>query len=380
MAKLLFTTPSFRPMGRAIPGVPILLDRRMRLVEPACTWLLHLALVRGRTRSAETWRTYAEALYDWWQTLEANDWTWDGVTQLHVAAYRDRMLSGPSAHTKRPYARSTINARVRVLAAFYTWCVDNELISKAPFVSSDIRVWRSSGSPMFAHVDATGGRRTANELTLRQTPRLPRPLPLADVRRVLTHLSTRDRLIVQWSLTTGLRRMEAAALEVTAARAGRAGEHLCRVQITTTKGSKPRDIYPPLPLVDRTRAYIREERAVLVARKKRSNSSYEEPKTIFLRASGSQMSPRNVGEMFAAGAARAGLSMTFHSLRHTFATTMLRTLQHAALTSGDLNPLLTLQTLLGHSDITSTTIYLRVLATDLAAVERSVDDLYAALR
>ena len=42
----------------------MLVDREMRLIEPACAWLLHVALVRGRTRSRETWRTYGEALYD----------------------------------------------------------------------------------------------------------------------------------------------------------------------------------------------------------------------------------------------------------------------------------------------------------------------------
>ena len=79
MAELLFTTKVFQPQGLPTPNVPMLLDAEMRLVEPACAWLLHVALVRGRTRSKETWRTYGEALYDWWQTLEANGWAWDGV-------------------------------------------------------------------------------------------------------------------------------------------------------------------------------------------------------------------------------------------------------------------------------------------------------------
>ena len=33
------------------PDVPMLLDGGMRLIEPACLWLMHIALVRGRTRS-----------------------------------------------------------------------------------------------------------------------------------------------------------------------------------------------------------------------------------------------------------------------------------------------------------------------------------------
>lgn len=45
VAELLFTTASFRPFSVAAAGVPILLDARMRLIEPACEWFLHLALV-----------------------------------------------------------------------------------------------------------------------------------------------------------------------------------------------------------------------------------------------------------------------------------------------------------------------------------------------
>ena len=76
MVDLLFTTDAFAPHGLPRLGVPMLLDREMRLIEPACAWLLHVALVRGRTRSQQTWRTYGEVLYDWWQTLEANGWAW----------------------------------------------------------------------------------------------------------------------------------------------------------------------------------------------------------------------------------------------------------------------------------------------------------------
>ena len=62
MAELVFSTDVFRPLGRPMPGVPILLDGDMRLVEPACAWLLHIALVRGRIRSPQTWRAYGEGL------------------------------------------------------------------------------------------------------------------------------------------------------------------------------------------------------------------------------------------------------------------------------------------------------------------------------
>ena len=127
-----FTADRFQPFGRPVAGVPMLLDTDMRLVEPACAWLLHIALVRGRTRSIQTWRTYAEVLYDWWQTLEANSWAWDRAGLHEVAAYRDGMLSRKSQHTGRAYARSTINGRLRILAQFYRWCSVSGLIAAVP--------------------------------------------------------------------------------------------------------------------------------------------------------------------------------------------------------------------------------------------------------
>jgi site-specific recombinase XerD len=352
----------------------------MRLVEPACTWLMHIAMVRGRTRSRETWRTYGEALYDWWQTLEANDWLWDDVSPLHVAAYRDRMLSGPSEHTKRPYARSTINGRVRTLAAFYAWCVESKRLQKSPFLSVEMRVYGPRRQRMLAHLDVSGGIRKLNELAVRHMPHLPRPLSVEEIRAVVSELGTRDRLIVEWALTAGLRRMEVAALSVQAVQRSSSSEPLCRIRLTTTKGDKPRFVYPSLPLVDRTRAYIREERAAYVRRAKRRNAKLDEPASVFLNSAAKPLTPRAVGAMFSEAAMSSGVAVTFHALRHTYATTMLSFLQRQAREGEPMNPLLTLQVLLGHSDISMTSIYLRVLAADLSVIERSVDDLYEALR
>jgi hypothetical protein len=157
MAQLLFSTPAFRPDGSSVENVPMLLDARMRLVEPACAWLMHVALVRGRTRSPQTWRTYAEALYDWWQTLEANGWAWDEVGPGELAAYRDQMLR-PRGDSGRPLARSTINGRLRTIGRFYRWSVATGLTKRVPFASQEIALSRSRPQAFLAHVDATGSR------------------------------------------------------------------------------------------------------------------------------------------------------------------------------------------------------------------------------
>jgi len=65
VAELIFSNSSFRPFGLNLPGVPMLLDTQMRLIEPVCAWFLDLALVQARTRSQAKWQTYAEALSAW---------------------------------------------------------------------------------------------------------------------------------------------------------------------------------------------------------------------------------------------------------------------------------------------------------------------------
>lgn len=383
MAELVFSSDAFRPSGRAMPGVPMLLDGAMRLIEPACAWLLHVALVRGRTRSPQTWRAYGEALYDWWQTLEANGWTWDRVGYQEVAAYRDRMLGGPSDHTGRPYARTTINGRLRIVALFYRWCAARGLTASVPFTAQDVSVARSRPAPFLAHIDASGGVQSVNEIVLRETQTLPRPLAPEAIRRIVAPLGARDRLIVEWAAFTGMRRMEIAGLG-TAGLRGRdtvefASSPLVSVRLDVTKGGKPRRVYPPLPLVDRTHAYLREERAVAVRAARRRDDSYREPEVVFLTGYGAAMTPRRVGAMFAAAARAAGVAASFHALRHTFAGVMLRMLQRRAERHPDLNPLLALQAILGHADLSTTAVYLRMVAIDLEAIEAAVDDLFGAL-
>jgi site-specific recombinase XerD len=376
MAQLLFSTSAFRPDGSSVEDVPILLDARMRLIEPACAWLMHVALVRGRTRSSQTWRTYGEALYDWWQTLEANGWKWDEVGAGELAAYRDQMLR-PRRETGQSLARSTINGRLRTIARFYRWSVAAGLMTQVPFAAQDIALSRSRPLGFLAHVDASGGRSRANELTVRHVPMLPRPLSPETIRRIVSGMSSRDRLMVEWAVTTGVRRMEVAGLTLRQLR--RSGsEPMVPVQLEQTKGGRARMIYPPATLIDRTRAYVREERAVVLRRAARRNPDFMTD-ALFLTERGEPMTPRRIGAMFTAAAQSVGIAATFHALRHTFAAAMLRFLQREARENHDLNPLLTLQVLLGHADLATTSVYLRVVETDLSVIEASIDELYDAL-
>jgi len=207
---------------------------------------------------------------------------------------------------------------------------------------------------------------------------LPRALPIGEIRRVMAQMGARDRLIVELALMTGARRMEIAGLKLAQLPAADSvrSEDETVIRLESTKGAKPRYIYPPLALIDRTRAYVHEERAIAL-RSSRTNSDAES--ALFLTEDGRPLGACRIGMIFSEACKRAGVAGTFHALRHTFAGAMLAFLQRQTQRVPELNPLLTLQTILGHSDPSTTMIYLRMLATDLTAIENALGDLYGAL-
>ena len=117
--KLTYTNEAFAQHGVPMVSVPVLLTDDMVIVEGPQRWLFYIALNRGRTRGPATWRSYAEALYDWLQTCQANGWDWNEVEEGHLRAYRNQMLYHPSTATGRAYSSRTVNGRLRRLAMFY---------------------------------------------------------------------------------------------------------------------------------------------------------------------------------------------------------------------------------------------------------------------
>lgn len=128
-------------------GLPILVTDHMAIIEPAFCYLLEIATVPGRSHAAQTVRTYAEHLHDWFDSLEQSGLQWQAIDETTIAAYRNRMLANPSPHTGRPYARSTVNDRIHTVCRFYTWARDRGWIEALPFHFVDVRVSGRDESP-----------------------------------------------------------------------------------------------------------------------------------------------------------------------------------------------------------------------------------------
>lgn len=368
---------------RAAPGqpgiptnFPILLTDEMRIVEPAFAYLLDQAELHAH--SAETVRTYGEHLYDWFDSLEQSGLDWCGVDEATIAAYRNRMLEAPSPHTGRPYARSTINDRVRSVCRFYAWAHRRRMIDELPFSFRDAPAVRPKSMGFLAH--AAGKLSPINTLSITEYETLPRPLRVSDLHRLRAALEMPYRLMAEWAVTTGMRRMELCALRMKQIPRGEGlrldGDPLVGLALTVAKGGRRRTVYPPLRLIDRTNWYIGEDRAALVGRLRRSHPEYQPPAELFLNRHGRPITRARLSAAFAEAFAAAGLTGTAHWLRHTFAMIMLVRLQVEAIRKPEINPLKVLQVLLGHASIQTTAIYLRCVELHAEEVAAAIAYLY----
>lgn len=361
-------------------GFPILFDAKMSIVEPAFSYLLELSTIPGRSHATETLRTYSEHLYDWFDSLEQSGLDWRLADEGTIAAYRNRMLSAPSAHTGRPYARSTVNDRVRTVCRFYSWARRRGLIDALPFDYVDVSLWGARRQGMLAHLDHRPTVVRANVLTIPEVERLPRPLRVDQLHSLFRHVDPPYDLIAEWAVATGMRRKELCGLQLhqvpDVAHLNVEDDPLVGIALAITKGNRPRSVYPPLRLIDRTHWYFGEERAGLVKRLRKVQPGYRAPTAAFLNSGGRPITPARLSAAFASAFRAAGLPGTGHWLRHTFAMTMLVRLQKQAATAPDLNPLKIVQVLLGHASIQSTAIYLRCVELHADTLAESLAYLY----
>jgi len=266
-------------------------------------------------------------------------WVEDGLSALTLAAYRRdltlfaRWLDAESgrgiAAATEPDLRgymaarhgrtrsTTANRRLSVFKRFFRWAVRERLVTLDP---------------------------TLKLLSAKQPMRVPKTLSEAQVEALLgapevqTPLGLRDRAMIELMYASGLRVSELVGLKTVHVGLD---EGALRV---TGKGSKERLV----PFGAEAHAWIRrwlaEGRAVVLG----GQSS----DALFVTARGGPMTRQMFWKLIKRHAAEAGIDapLSPHTLRHAFATHLLN---HGA-------DLRAVQMLLGHADISTTTIYTHV--------------------
>lgn len=354
--RLFYTDESFKPSGVPSPGIPFLANASAELIESANAYLFHIAVVRGRTRSPTTWRTYADHLYEFFSFLEENGLLWNRVNQKHIAVWRNSMLD-------RGLSRTTVNKRLSSTIAFYTWCLRQGKAEKLPFETQDVLV--SKPKRFLAHVDVSGNRLQANELTLRTQQQLPKFLSIQEAVQFIGALSPRrTQLLAYLMLLCGLRREEACALDIRVlpTPAGHSSDKAIKMtldpRLTPTKGGKERWVMVPYDLVGHLFDYMMRIRPKLASMYRKRHGI--ETTALFLTRDGTALSLDGLGMSFQRASNKSGVKCTPHRLRHTFGTYEFLRMSERRGTDGALH---WVRDRLGHSSISTTEVY--VHAADL---------------
>ena len=334
-------------------GFPLLFTAEVQIIEPAVAFL-HEHFVQ-RAHTADTLRTYAEILDDWFETLEQNDIRWDDADAVDLVAYRNRMVSQPSGHTRRPYLVTTINHRVRGVLRFYEWAVRTG--------------WLGSSS--------LAGRSTDFALARQQRPARAETSRLVRherARELLAALQPPYDLMARWQIYTGLRVSELLRLDVkdvSARRAAAAAHHTIDVM---RKGRKPGYVIASASLIDETAGYISGHRRAWLQRARRLGREAAHC-ALFINARGSPAGKNAYQRVISSAGQTCGFKATTHLLRATFACMLLARLERLASEGAAINPLLIVKVLMGHERIETTDRYLRAIAVDACVLKEVLDSL-----
>jgi len=266
-------------------------------------------------------------------------WIEEGLAANTLAAYRrdltllsawlartaGRALLEASETDLRQYAlarhagsaAASTNRRLTVFKRFFRWAVRERLCDADPTLKLD---------------------------SARQPLRVPKTLSEAQVEALLaapdvdTPLGLRDRAMLELLYASGLRVSELVALKTVHVGFSEGTLHV------TGKGSKERLVPFGEEALRWLERYLKEARGAILAG--RSSDA------VFVTARGGPMTRQMFWKLIKAHALRAGIAVPLspHTVRHAFATHLLN---HGA-------DLRTVQMLLGHADISTTTIYTHV--------------------
>lgn len=254
-----------------------------------------------------------DKLVDFTSKQQCADWaslTYSQARQF-PASLHSQGLSGRSIQRALSAARS-----------FYRFLIRDKQVEQNPFI--DVKAPKP-------------GKKLPNSLTVDEIAQLLDGLPNS-------HLALRDRAIMEFIYSCGLRLSELRNIDMVSVAHG---QDMLRV---VGKGSKERDV----PIGGKARSAIVEWLAV-----RPSIANADEP-ALFVSAHGSRVSKRTIQARLDYWALHTGLgrSLSPHMLRHSFASHMLESSQD----------LRALQELLGHANISTTQIYTHLDFQHLAKV------------
>ncbi|MDP6164792.1 MAG: tyrosine recombinase XerC [Gammaproteobacteria bacterium] len=272
-----------------------------------------------------------------------------------------RQIRFYSAHTTAAYQRDltklAICAEQRGLTSWQEVQTDTirqalQEVRLAGLGASSCQRLLSSWRSFFQHIQRQGLRKN-NPVAGVQAPKtgknLPKHLDTEQVKQLLDQaidtsdpLQVRDQAMLELTYSSGLRLAELASLQITDL------DLADRTLRVTGKGNKTRQVPMGNKACQAVKCWLKQRHLLI----KRSTQC------LFLSQHGRPISPRSIQLRMHKAAAKLGLQLHPHMLRHSFASHMLQS-------SGDLRAV---QEMLGHADISTTQVYTHLDYQHLAQV------------
>ena len=258
--------------------------------------------------SDNTLQSYKRDILQYQNYLEENGINYAKVSKEDVKAY----LTYLKQIGKKP---STISRNLASIRSFYQFSIRNKKIKNDP--TEDVQ------SPKIE-------KRVPSVLTAQEVELLLEQPKDVDLK------GTRDKAMLEFAYATGMRVTEIINLNIEDVNLD--GEYvICRV------GSKQRNIPLGSLSLKALREYIEEARPILI--------KSEKEKALFVNVNGQRLTRQGFWKIVKYYKEQAHITkdITPHVLRHSFATHLLQN-------GADLKAI---QTMLGHSDISSTQVYMQ---------------------
>lgn len=257
----------------------------------------------------------------------------------------------------------TVNQRLRIIVRFYDWALKQRHIHRLSFDRVAIQTSRHPG--FLAHIDTTGGKVESPDILLREKKQAIKFLTKEQVGECLDHLpNVTHRFMFQLMVRTGLRQIECRTfpekyLFDPTRRPDLVTGQKIRVSLDPKdmklKFDKSREIDVPYDLMEDLYWYAARHR------QKRESNQREGKKypVVFLTEAGEPYGDTSLTQIFSSLAQRVEFAVHPHVLRHTYATYLLWSLRKSPSFQGE--PLLYVRDRMGHSNVSTTAIYLHLI-------------------
>ncbi len=356
---LIWSTVDYKLSGRSVAGMPILLWGTMESCTPVNEFFRsHLS--RARITSDDSWKAAGQALYDFFAFLQTHDLDWRdvdrGESKTLLSAYRDY------SEAEHGHGRNTLRLRIHYICKFYEYALNKKWIENLPY-DDEVQTGNISNG-LLAHVDASGNQVKSNSAMPRKLKALPKYLTRDQIKTLIESIgNVHHRMIVNFGLRTGLRRMELATFPVAYIKEALnrpGGSRNISIRLDPfdgsgmkTKRSTVRNVFVSRNFLLQVNQYIIQQRG------QRASRNESDIGHLFLNQDGEPYANdgkalekivRDIGK-------KIGLDVHPHMLRHTYSTHTLISLQRSNRVQ---DPLIYLSRQLGHISIKTTEIYLHL--------------------